>query len=140
MSFTKNISRKNSYVAEVTIKHGDVGAGITSASEFAAIDVLAGTVIDDCYIAVDELFDPTTSAVIEVGISGTTNKLVASQNIFTGQALGGRAGAATGKGYKFSAPGSIYAKYTDGGGTATAGELRIIVVFHYENESGFVVT
>jgi hypothetical protein len=45
----------------------------------------------------------------------------------------------TGKGYRFTAPGSIAVKYTSGGGTATTGKLRLIVAFHYENEAEFVV-
>lgn len=140
MSITKNISRKSGYIAELVINYTDVTSGkIASASAFEAIDMPAGSIVDDVYICVDTLFNPTTSAVIEVGTSGTTNAFVASQNIFTGQATGGRAGAVTGKGYKFTTPGAIYAKYTDGGGTPTAGSLRIVVSFHYENSSEFVV-
>lgn len=140
MAFTKNTSRKSGYIAEVTIDHSMVSAtGIVSATEFAAIDMPAGAIVDDSYLVVEELFNPTTSAVIEVGISGTTTKFIASQNIFTGQALGGRAGAATGKGYRFTAPGAVYVKYTDGGGTATAGKCRIVMLWHYENESEFTI-
>lgn len=136
MSLVKNPARKEQYIAEVTIDHS---AGLVSAAEFEAIDMPAGAILDDIYVALDEVFNPTTSAVIEFGITGTTNKFVASQNIFTGQTLGGRAGAETGKGYRFSAPAAIVGKYTSGGGEATTGKIRLIVLFHYENESEFTV-
>jgi hypothetical protein len=135
MSLTKNTSRKTQFIAEVTVSHAD----LTSAVALPAIDMPSGTVVDDVKLIVDELFDPTTSAVIEVGIGGDTNKFVASQNVFTGQALGGRAGDVVGAGYKFTAPDTIDVLYTSGGGTATEGIVRLIVSFHYENESDFTV-
>jgi hypothetical protein len=133
MPITKNTARKFGLVAEILINKAD----LVTAVEAPIIDMPAGAVIDDCYLAVDELFDPTTSAVIEVGTSDDTDKFVASQNIFTGQALGGRAGAATGKGYKFAAGGSIYAKYTTGGGLATVGKVRVVVLYHNEHQADF---
>lgn len=135
MALVKNIARKEQSVAEISI----VAADLTSGATLPVIDMPSGTVVDEVYVVVDELFNPTTSAVIEVGITGTTAKFLASQNIFTGQALGGRAGDVTGKGYRFAAPASIVVKYTSGGGTATTGKLRLVVAFHYENDSSFVV-
>ena len=133
MAFTKDITRRQKFVAEVTLNHAD----LTSAAELKIIDMPAGAVIDDAYLVLDSTFDPTTSAVIEVGISGATAKFIASQNVFTGQTTGGRAGAATGKGYKFTATGAIVAKYTSGGGTATQGSARVIVAYHLANEADF---
>jgi len=135
MAFTKNVARKGQFVAEVLILIAD----LVSAAEKAVIDMPAGTVIDDVYVAVDEVANPTTSAVIEFGLTGATATFVASQNIFTGQTLGGRAGAVTGRGYRFTAPASIVAKYTSGGGQATTGKVRLIVEHHYENEADFTV-
>lgn len=135
MSFSKNIGRKQQYVAEVAVSHAD----LVSAVALPVIDMPSGTVIDDVVLVVDELFDPTDSAVVEAGIGGDTNKFVASQNVFTGQALGGRTGDTVAKGYRFTAPDTIDLLYTSGGGTATAGKLRLIVTFHFENESDFVV-
>ena len=135
MAVTKDTARKFGLVAEITL----LKASLVTVVQEAIIDMPAGSVIDDCYLAVDALFDPTTSAVIEVGTAtGTTNDLIASQNIFTGQALGGRAGAATGKGFKFTTGGSIWAKYTSGGGLATVGQLRLIVRYHNEAQADFV--
>lgn len=136
MAPTLNPSRKVQYVAEVTIDHAD----LTSAAEFNAIDMPAGTVLDDLYVAFDTDFDPTTSAVIEFGTAGATNTLVASQNIFTGQTNGTRACISTVRGTRFTTPTAIVGKYTSGGGTATQGSLRLIALFHYENESDFTVT
>lgn len=135
MSFAKNPARKGQFIAEIIL----LAAHLVSAAVKGVIDMPGGTVVDDAYLVVDETFDPTTSAVIEIGTGDDTNKFVASQNIFTGQALGGRAGDAAGKGYRFAAPGEIVAKYTSGGGEATQGKVRVIVAFHYENESEFVV-
>lgn len=131
----KNIGRKPLYVAEQLITHSDLVSGVN----LDAIDMPGNTVVDEVIPVLDETFDPTTSAVIEFGTSDDTDRFVASQNIFTGQATGGRAGATTGRGFRFTAPGSIVAKYTSGGGAATQGKIRLIVLFHYENESEFVV-
>lgn len=135
MALKKNIARKQPIIAEITI----VAADLTSGAELVVIDMPSGTVVDEVYPVLDEVFNPTTSAVIEFGVAGSTAKFVASQNIFTGQTLGGRAGAVTGKGHRFTAPGAIVAKYTSGGGTATTGKIRAIVSFHYENEADFAV-
>lgn len=135
MSFTKNKDRKAPFVAEVMVSHAD----LTSAVALPVIDVPGNVVIDDVYLCLDTTFNPTTSAVVEVGIGGATAKFVASQNVFTGQALGGRAGAATGKGYRFTAPDTIDVLYTSGGGTATQGSFRLVVTGHYERQADFVV-
>ena len=133
MAFTKDISRRAQFIAEVTLKYSD----LTSAAELKIIDMPAGAVIDEAYLVLDTTFDPTTSAVIEVGISGATATFIASQNVFTGQTTGGRAGAATGKGYKFTAASQIVAKYTSGGGTATQGSARVVVAYHQATEADF---
>lgn len=133
MSLTKDIGRKPALIAEIIL----TAAVLVSAQELEIIDMPAGAVIDDAYLAVDETFDPTTSAVIEVGVDGNTDQLITSQNIFTGQATGGRTGAATGKGTRFTSPGAIIAKYTSGGGQATQGQLRVIVSYHLENQADF---
>ncbi len=135
MGATINTARKDQYIAEVAI----TPTGLTSAAEFDAIKMPAGTVLDEAYVSVDALFNPTTSAVFEFGTTGATATIVASQNVFTGQALGGRAGAVTAYGRKFDAPTTIVGKYTTGGGTATTGSLRLVVKFHYVNESDFAV-
>jgi hypothetical protein len=128
-------SRKVPKVAEVTINKADLVTAVAA----KIFNMPAGTVLDSAYLAVDTLFDPTTSAVIEVGsAAGTTNDIIASQNIFTGQALGGRAGLDTARGKQFTARGGIYAKYTSGGGLATAGKLRVVIFYHYANEAEFV--
>lgn len=137
MAITKNSSRKTLFIAEVTIDHAD----LTSAEAFEAIDMPAGAIVDDAYIVLDETFDPTTSAVIEFGITGVdTDMFVASTNLFTGQSTVGKTGNVIGKGYRFTSPGAISGVYTSGGGTATQGSLRLVVLFHYENQSDFTVT
>ncbi len=136
MAFEKNISRKIGFIAEILLTFAD----LTSGSVLEVIDCQSGTVVDEVIPVLDKTFDPTNTAVIEFGISDDTNKFVASQNIFTGQTLGGRAGDVTGRGYRFSEPGAIVAKYTSGGGTATQGQIRLIAHLHYENESEFVVS
>lgn len=135
MAFTKKAGRKAVFIAENTVTFAD----IVSATALPLIDMPAGTVIDDVFLALDTTFNPTTSAVVEIGITGTTAKFVASQNLFTGQTVGGRAGAVTGKGTRITAPTTINALYTSGGGAATQGQFRVVVVFHYENEADFTV-
>lgn len=135
MAFTKNSGRGSVQIASIQLGFAD----LTSGSVMEVIDMPSGTVIDDIYLSLDETFNPTTSAVIEVGTSDSTAQFIASQNIFTGQTLGGRAGLSTAKGCKFSAPGAITAKYTSGGGTATQGKLRVKVLYHYANQSDYYV-
>lgn len=134
MSIVKNIARKFGLIAELLILKASLVTGVAE----AAIDMPSGAVIDDLYLALDETFDPTGSAVIEAGIEGDTAIALASQNVFTGQALGGRAGLATFKGHKFTQPGAIWVKYTSGGGLATQGKARLIVAYHHENQADFV--
>ena len=135
MAVTKDTARKFGLVAEITLAKDSLVTAVAA----AVIDMPAGSVIDDIYPVVDALFDPTTSAVVEFGSAeATTNDLVASQNIFTGQALGARTGVATAKGFKFTTGGSIWAKYTSGGGLATVGQLRLIVRYHNEAQADFV--
>ena len=132
--FSKNAARKGQQIAEILL----LAAHLTSAEVKDIIDMPSGAVIDDIYPVLDETFDPTASAVIEFGTADDTNKFVASQNIFTGQALGGRAGDVTGRGYRFAAAGAITAKYTSGGGVATQGKIRCIVEYHMENHADFI--
>ena len=135
MPITKNSARKYGLIAEILLSKADL---VTAVAE-AIIDMPSGSIVDEIIPVVDETYDPTASAVIEFGTAeGTTNDLVASQNIFTGQAVGARAMITTAKGYKFTARGAIWAKYTSGGGLATQGKMRVIVHYHYENEADFV--
>lgn len=135
MSITKNAARKGQIIAEVTINKADLVTAVAA----EVFDMPSGSVLDEIVPIVDETFDPTTSAVIEFGTSATTtNDLVASQNIFTGQATGARSMVATAKGTRFTAAGAIWAKYTSGGGLATQGKVRAIIYYHYENDCDFV--
>lgn len=120
MAITKRDGRQEIKFAYVDINLAD----ITSAVAAAAIDLPQNAVVVGGGVIVKEVFNSTTSDVLDVGDAGSQNRYKNDVNL---QALGYTALIPTG--YIYTEPGSIKVHWTSGGGTPSTGKARLEV--HY---------
>jgi len=128
MAITKNANRRavNSAIVEITL------AMLATGVDLAAIVGRAGEIVVGGYVLVTEVFDSTTSDVLDVGDSGSQNRY---KNDIDLQALGLTALVPTG--YNLTPGQDITVRWVSGGGTPTTGALQLLVQTVNANQADY---
>lgn len=88
------------------------------------IEVPQGAIVVGGFVSVTEVFDSTSSDVLDIGDSGTANRYKNDINL---QSLGYTALVPTG--YVYTAPSKIKGTWVSGGGTPTTGAYTLAVAY-----------
>lgn len=132
MAITKNVGRQEVIAATITIKHDTLSSDVAVAE--GVIQVPEGARVVGGHIVVTEVFNSTTSDVLDLGDAGDIDRYSATPIDLT--ALGATALDVTG--YTYTAEDDIDAKWTAGStGTATTGEATITVLYIQEGRAAF---
>lgn len=132
MSITKNAGRQEVIAATVSITH-DTLTSDAAASE-GVIQVPEGARVVGGHINVTEVFNSTTSDVLDLGDAGDVDRYSATPIDLT--ALGATALDVTG--YTYTAQDDIDVQWTAGStGTATTGEATITVLYIVDGRAAF---
>jgi hypothetical protein len=132
MAITKDSGRQEVIAAEVTIKHDTLASDIAVAE--GVIQVPEGARVVGGHINVTEVFNSTTSDVLDIGDGGDDDRYTATPIDLT--ALGATALDVTG--YTYTAEDDIDVEWTAGStGTATTGEATITVLYVVSGRAAF---
>ena len=134
MTFSKDVARRAPVVAEAVVSLADLTSGVA----LPVFDIPSGAVIDELYGHLEQVFNSTTSDSIKIGDGTDDDRFLAATNVTTGQALGYKAGAATGRGYKLSSGDTIDLVWTSGGGTPTTGRIRLVCRYYMTGQADYV--
>lgn len=116
MAITKRDGRQEVKFAYVDINLAD----LTTAVAAGAIDLPQNAEVVGGYAVVKEVFNSTTSDVLDIGDSGSANRYKNDVNL---QALGLTALVPTG--YVYTAPTTVTVTWVSGGGSPSTGEVRL---------------
>jgi len=120
MAINKNFNRQELLAAHVDIKLADLVSG----TPIAALDLPPNAVITGGDVVVEEAFNSDVSDVLDVGDSGSANRYLNDGGI---HAAGRIALTPTG----FVSGGSpLTVTWTSGGGSPTAGKLRLSMQYY----------
>jgi hypothetical protein len=120
MAITKNFNRQELLVAHVDIKLADLTSGVAA----AAIDLPPNAVVTGGEVVTAEAFNSAASDVLDVGDAGSASRYLNDGNV---HAAGRVALVPTG----FSGSGNpVTVTWTSGGGTPTAGKLRLALQYY----------
>lgn len=132
MAVTKNVGRQEVIAARVVIGFADPTSDAT-ASE-GVIQVPEGAQVVGGYVSVTEVFNSTTSDVLDLGDGGDIDRYSATQVNLA--ALGVTALDITG--FTYTAQDDIDMQWTAGAtGTATTGSFEIVVQYIVTNRAAF---
>lgn len=132
MAITKNVGRQEVIAARVTFGYADL-ADDTGVAE-GAIQVPEGAIVIGGYVTVSEVFNSTTSDVMDVGDGVDPDRYSATPISLT--ALGTTALDLTG--YVYTAQDDIDVAWTAGAtGTATTGAVEIVVEYIVATRAAF---
>jgi hypothetical protein len=128
MSFKKDSGRQQVIYAEKQVTLADLVSG----ADLAVIDVPKGARMLRGGVVVDQVFNSTSSDVIDIGDSGSENRYLNDAN---GQSAALTALVPTG--YVYTANSSISARWTSGGGTPTTGKFTLFVEYAVQGRAQF---
>jgi len=129
MPITKNSARQCPVVAHVDINLADLVSG----TDLQAIELPLNAVVIDGGITVTEVFNSTTSDVLDVGDATVQNRYLNDGSLRTLARVplvptGFKAG---------TAERNITVRWVSGGGTPTTGKLRLDVTYYVVGRSEF---
>ena len=129
MPITKNSARQCPVVAHVDINLADLVSG----SDLVAIELPLNAVVVDGGVTVTEVFNSTTSDVLDVGDATSQNRYLNDGNLRTLARVplvltGFKAG---------TAERNITVRWVSGGGTPTTGKLRLDVTYYVVGRAEF---
>ena len=129
MSITKNSARQCPVVAHVDINLADLTSGV----DLQAIELPLNAVVVDGGITVTEVFNSTTSDVLDVGDATVQNRYLNDATLRTLARVplvptGFKAG---------TAERNITVRWVSGGGTPTTGKLRLDVTYYVVGRAEF---
>ena len=129
MPITKNSARQRPVVAHVDINLADLVSG----TDLQAIELPLNAVVIDGGITVTEVFNSTTSDVLDVGDATVQNRYLNDASLRTLARVplvptGFKAG---------TAERNITVRWVSGGGTPTTGKLRLDVTYYVVGRSEF---
>ena len=129
MPITKNSARQCPVVAHVDINLADLVSG----SDLAAIELPLNAVVIDGGVTVTEVFNSTTSDVLDVGDATTQNRYLNDGNLRTLARI-----PLVPTGFKATASErNITVRWVSGGGTPTTGKVRLDVTYYVVGRSEF---
>ena len=132
MAITKDRGRQELIVMHKTISYSDPTSDAAAAE--AVFDVPYGAVVVGGEVVVKTAFDSTTSDVLDLGDGDDDDRYTATPVDL--QSTGRTALTLTG--YTYTAADTIDLEWTAGStGTATAGEVDIMVMYYVEGRAGF---
>ena len=129
MPITKNSARQCPVVAHVDINLADLVSG----TDLQAIELPLNAVVIDGGITVTEVFNSTTSDVLDVGAATVQHRYLNASSLRTLARVplvptGFKAG---------TAERNITVRWVSGGGTPTTGKLRLDVTYYVVGRSEF---
>ena len=99
-------------------------ANAATGTDVEMIELPQGAIVVDGFVSVTEVYNSTSSDVLDIGDSGSENRYKNDVNL---QALGLTALVPTG--YVYTAPTRITARWVSGGGTPTTGAYTLAVAY-----------
>ena len=129
MPITKNSARQCPVVAHVDINLADLVSG----TDLQAIELPLNAVVIDGGITVTEVFNSTTSDVIDVGDATSQNRYLNDGNLRTLARI-----PLVPTGFKTTtSERNITVRWVSGGGTPTTGKARLDVTYYVVGRSEF---
>ncbi len=129
MSITKNSGRQEAIVAYVDVNLADLATGV----DVAAIDLPPNAVVIGGDIVGTEVFNSTSTDVVDVGDSASENRYLNDASVHTAIRT-----ALVPTGYvTLPTTRTITVRWTSGGGTPTTGKFRLTVEYYVLKRAAF---